>query len=152
MAGSFGLRASKNIDDGALYPSVNGNAEVYDENVQFYNNSVYEDLPTVYLHKKRSDLLGEIAREAYGELNMPSEKESWSCYGMIISGNLPKVGQEKSGSRRCHFNVLFENEVDETLSDIKNRYGKASEAFENKNFAAVVVKYYKTRFLNLAAR
>jgi len=144
----FGLRASKNIDEGALYPSVNGNAEVYDEDVQFYNNSVYEDLPTVYLHKKRSDLLGEIAREAYGELNMTSAKESWSCYGMIISGNLP-ADQGSSSNRRCHFNVLFENTVDETFDEIKNRYRKASEAFENKNFAAIVIKYYKTRFHSL---
>lgn len=145
----FGLRASKNIDDGALYPSVNGNAEVYDEGVQFYNNSVYEDLPTVYLHKKRSDLLGEIAREAYGELNMTSAKEAWSCYGMIISGNLPQAVQSSSSNRRCHFNVLFENEVDETLDEIRNRYRKASEAFENKNFVAIVIKYYKTRFHSL---
>ncbi len=138
----FGLRASKNIDDGSLYPSVNGNAEVYDEDVQFYNNSVYEDLPTVHIHKKRSDLLGEIAREAYGELNITSTKESWSCHGMIISGNLPK---DNCSNRRCHFNILFENEIDETLDEIKMRYRKASEAFENKNFAAIIIKYYKTR-------
>ncbi len=141
----FGLRAAKNIDGGALYPSVNGNAEVYDEDVQFYNNSVYEDLPTVYINQKRSDLLGEIAREAYGELNMISTKESWSCHGMIISGNLPQLSQGSPSNRRCHFNVLFENEIDESLEEIKNRYRKASEAFENKNFAAIVIKYYKNR-------
>lgn len=141
----FGLRATKNIDDGTLYPSVNGNAEVYDEDVQFYNNSVYEDLPTVYINQKRSDLLGEIAREAYGELNMISTKESWSCHGMIISGNLPQLSQSSPSNRRCHFNVLFENEIDESLEEIKNRYKKASEAFENKNFAAIVIKYYKNR-------
>ena len=142
----FGLRASKNIDDGALYPSVNGNAEVYDEDVQFYNNSVYEDLPTVDITKKRSDLLGEIAREAYGELNMVSTKESWSCHGMIISGNLPQLSQSKHTNRRCHFNVLFENEIDETLEEIQSRYQKASESFENKTFAAIIIKYYKNRF------
>ena len=141
----FGLRAAKNIDDGALYPSVNGNAEVYDEDVQFYNNSVYEDLPTIYLNQRRSDLLGEIAREAYGELNMISTKESWSCHGMIISGNLPSLSLDGPTNRRCHFNVLFENEIDESLEEIKNRYRKASEAFENKNFAAIVIKYYKNR-------
>ena len=141
----FGLRASKNIDGGALYPSVNGNAEVYDEDVQFYNNSVYEDLPTVYINQKRSDLLGEIEREAYGELNMISTKESWSCHGMIISGNLPQLSQGGISNRRCHFNVLFENEIDESLEEIKKRYRKASEAFENKNFAAIVIKYYKNR-------
>jgi len=137
----FGLRAAKNIDDGALYPSVNGNAEVYDEGVQFYNHSVYEDLPTIFLHNKRSDLQGEIAREAYGELNMVSTKESWSCYGMILSGNLPQAVPGNSASRRCHFNVLFENEISDTLDEIQDRFQKASEAFENKNFAAVIVKY-----------
>ncbi len=145
----FGLRASKNIDNGALYPSVNGNAEVYDENVQFYNNSVYEDLPTVYLHTKRSDLLGEISREAYGELNIVLAKESWSCYGMIISGNMPKTSNGNTLNRRCHFNLIFENEVDETFDKIKNRSRKASESFENKNFAAIIIKYYKTRLHGL---
>lgn len=141
----FGLRAAQNIDDGSLYPSVNGNAEVYDQDVQFYNNSVYEDLPTVYMNQKRSDLLGEIAREAYGELNMISTKESWSCHGMIISGNLAQSEQAAPSKRRCHFNVLFENEINESLEEIKNRYKKAAEAFENKNFAAIIIKYYKNR-------
>lgn len=141
----FGLRASENIDDGFLYPSVNGNAEIYDETVSFYNSSVYEDLPTVHLHQKRSDLLGEIAREAYGELNLISVKESWSCHGMILLGNLPKEGQHQPGRRRCHFSVLFENTTEENLEEIKVRYRKASESFENKNFAAVSVRYYRTR-------
>ena len=144
-----GLRDSKNIDDGYFYPSVNGNAEVYDENVQFYNNSVYEDLPTVNIHEKRSDLLGEIAREAYSELNMVSTKESWCCYGMIISGNLP---QDKSSDRRCHFNVLFENEINEPFDEIKIRYRKASEAFETKNLAAIIIKCYKSRAHGLLFR
>lgn len=140
----LGMRAAKNIDGGSLYPSVNGNAEVYDENVQFYCNSVYEDLPTVNLAQKRSDLQGEIAREAYGELNMLFARESWSCHGLVISGNLPQAGRD-SQKRRCHFSVLFENETTETLDDIQSRYHKADEAFENKNFAAIVIKYHKTR-------
>ncbi len=141
----FGLRAASNIDDGALYPSVNGNAEVYDADVQFYNNSVYEDLPTVYIDKERSDLLGEIARESYGELNMTSTKESWSCHGMVISGNLPQTDQGNNSKRRCHFNVLFENEVDKTLDEIMQHYRTASESFENKCFAAIIIKCYKNR-------
>ena len=140
----LGMRAAKNIDGGALYPSVNGNAEVYDENVQFYCNSVYEDLPTVNLAQKRSDLQGEIAREAYGELNMLFARESWSCHGLVISGNLPQAGRDNQ-KRRCHFSVLFENETTETLDEIQTRFHKAGEAFENKNFAAIVIKYHKTR-------
>ena len=141
----LGLRDAKNIDEGAVYPSVNGNAEVYDEDVRFYHFSVYEDLPTVDKKQKRSDLLGEIAREAYGELNIDTTQESWSCHGMIISGNLPSM-QDGSAPRRCHFNVLFENDINESLDDIKQRFLKASERFENKNFAAIIIKYYKTRF------
>ena len=34
-------------------------------------------------------------------------------------------------------------------SEIKVRYKKASESFENKNFAAIVVKYYRTRLHRL---
>ncbi len=139
----FGLRGAKNIDGGALYPSVNGNAEVYDEDVQFYNNSVYEDLPSVYIDQKRSDLQGEIAREAYGELNLTSTKESWSCHGIIISGNLPDADKDKP--RRCHFNVLFENEVCETSDEIRQRFHKASESFENKTFSAIRVRCYKNK-------
>lgn len=141
----LGLRDAKNIDAGAVYPSVNGNAEVYDEDVSFYHFSVYEDLPSLHINQKRSDLLGEIAREAYGELNIDTTQESWSCHGMIISGNLPSM-QDERASRRCHFNVLFENDVNESLEEIKKRFLKASERFENKNFAAIIIKYYKTRF------
>lgn len=141
----FGLRGSNNIDSGSLYPGVNGNAEVYDENVSFYNNSVYEDLPSVYLRDRRSDLLGEISREAYAELRLTTKRESWECYGMIISGTAPAAETYSCVHRRCHFNVLFENEVAETMEQIKERKLKASESFENTNFAAIKVQFYKDR-------
>ena len=62
----FGIRNRGNIDDGSLYPSVNGNAEVYDSKVSFYNQSVYEDLPSISIQDIRLYLWGEIYREAYG--------------------------------------------------------------------------------------
>lgn len=140
----FGLRGSNNIDSGALYPGVNGNAEVYDENVSFYNNSVYEDLPSIHIHDRRSDLLGEISREAYAELRLTTKRESWECYGAIISGTMP-TDTYSCGSRRCHFNILFENEVEETMAEIKERKLKASESFENLNFAAIKILFHKDK-------
>ena len=145
----FGLRDSGNIDTGCLYPGINGNAEVYDPGVSFYHCSIYEDLPTVRLDDPRSDLLGEIEREAYGELRLISKREMWESYGMIISGNLPNSSTDQS--RRCHFNILFENEVDLPLKTIIERKQKASESFENKSFAGIRIRTHRNklhRFLN----
>ena len=141
----MGLRGANTIDDGCLYPSVNGNAEVYDPNVSFYNHSVYEDRPSIFLQETRCDFLGEIAREAYGELRLLTKNESWECYGIVISGMLPVNAPEAAMSRRLHFNILFENEVDETFAQIKERKIKASESFENANFIAVDIRCYKNR-------
>ena len=145
----FGLRGNGNIDDGCLYPSVNGNAEVYDENVDFYNRSVYEDLPSVTTKDKRCDLLGEISREAYGELRLNQKEESWECYGIVISGTAPFSEPYKYTSRRCHFNVLFENDVDISFEDIKEYQKKASEEFETTAFISFIPKCYESRLHHL---
>ena len=162
----FGTRDKGNIDAGKVYPGVNGNAEIYDEKVNFYNYSAYEDLPSVSITNKRNDLLGEISREAYGELRLNQRKEAWECYGIVVSGtnsskviNAVESFEEKhkehlknnrnlyydKEKRRFHFNLIFETEVDDSFEDIMNRQKKASEAFENKNFISFFPLLFKNR-------
>lgn len=141
------LRQAGNIDGGSLYPGVNGNAEVYDADVSFYNHSVYEDLPSIRKDAIRSDLLGEISREAYGELRLITKNESWESYGIVLSGTRPPVENRYTpGSRRFHFNILFENEVDDTLAQIKEKKIGASESFENQDFIGIYVHCYRNPF------
>ena len=148
----LGLRQAGNIDGGSLYPSVNGNAEVYDTDVSFYNHSVYEDLPSIHTQDVRSDLLGEISREAYGELRLVTRNESWESYGIVLSGTKPpEEGRYVPGARRFHFNVLFENEVDDTLAQIKEKKLSASESFENQDFIGIYVHCYKNPFRRFLA-
>lgn len=144
----FGQRQTGNIDGGYLYPGINGNAEVYDPNVSFYQCSVYEDRPSIFAEHESDDFLGEIAREAYGELNLLTRKESWRCHGVIISGNLPK--ETPGSSRRCHLNILFETEIEIPFEQIKQQKETAVEAFENARFLAVKILYYPTLLHHLA--
>ena len=78
-------------------------------------------------------------------VRLNQRKEAWECYGIIISGTSPFVEKYESTARRCHFNVLFETEVDETFENIKERQTKASEAFENKSFVSFKTDIYKNK-------
>lgn len=61
-----------------MYPSVNGQSEIYDFNVEFYNESVYEDLPTLLAEERtRLDYNKELDRESYAELHIKSFVEEW---------------------------------------------------------------------------
>ncbi|MBQ8683433.1 MAG: hypothetical protein IJ518_02815 [Clostridia bacterium] len=143
----FGLRDSQNIDEGFIYPSVNGNAEIRDNRVAFYTYSVYEDDPTIRLEDKRIDFIGEIDREAYGEIRMDGGS-NWQCYGLTLSGQLPHeplTRQNAVGAkRRLHFNILFERTYGKTIQDIHRDKEKASESFETTFFKGIRVFCYKS--------
>ncbi len=161
-------RASETIDSGALYPGVNGNAEVTDRQVSFYKYSVYEDFPTIDPAGTRLDFLGEITREAYAELQLAVNKQSWSTVGVCISGNRP--GGKKSlrlrpvrlqlrsaertaegrlytaQKRRMHFNILFEATVDESYEQVLVGCERAEESFENEKLPGLRIKCHRNRF------
>src|SRR5690606_19952997 len=66
-------RSKRSIDAEEMYPSVNGQSEIYDFNVEFYNESVYEDLPTLLAEERtRLDYNKELDRESYAELHIKS--------------------------------------------------------------------------------
>ncbi|MBQ2110257.1 MAG: hypothetical protein II191_00770 [Clostridia bacterium] len=146
----LGRRNAASIDEGKLYPGVNGNAEVADRNVSFYGLSVYEDYPTINVDADRIDFFGEIGRETFGELHQDLAKQEWICYGMIISGNMPKdAGGETDGYdepfRRMHFNLIFEHACGKTMSEIELAARQAAEAFETKSFLGIAVHCEKNR-------
>lgn len=73
-----GKRGKGTIDVGEYYCSVNGQSEFNDENVLFYQDSVYEDLPTLdFNSKKRLDLNNEIQRETIAELGISMFEQDW---------------------------------------------------------------------------
>lgn len=146
----LGQRNAKSIDEGMLYPGVNGNAEVADSSVSFYSSSVYEDYPTIHLLDDRIDFFGEIAREAYGELKIDASRRDWICYGMILSGTMPRLDsgeQDAYGEkeRRLHFNLLFEHQTARTFQEIEQSSKKAAEAFETRSLMGVALTCGKNR-------
>lgn len=150
----LGQRNLSSIDEGKLYPGVNGNAEVADKNVSFYSTSVYEDYPTIRLNDDRIDFFGEIGRETYGELQQDLSKQEWICYGIIISGNMPgsdSCDSRISGNiyteefRRLHFNLIFEHPCEKSFEEIEESSIKAAEAFETKGLLGVSVKCAKSK-------
>ena len=146
----MGRRSPASIDGECLYPGVNGNAEAADRKVAFYNESMYEDFPTIRTDSDRIDFLGEIGRECYAELKLDLPKQEWKCYGITISGDLPKdPGPDDTvylpPSRRLHFNIIFEQSCDISFYHAEKGSHMATEAFESNKLLGVVVKCYKNR-------
>ena len=140
----FTHRGADTIDCGSIYPGVNGNAEIADENVSFYKKSMYEDYPTIYLEKYRMDFLGEINRETYAELNLDLKEEDWSCCGVFISGTRPPeaTGDEEYGAkrRRLHFNILFEQNIEKSFWEIDQKRQHATEKFESDSLMGLKIR------------
>ena len=131
-------RDFKEYDSNQYYPSVNGNAEIDDSNVDLYENSVSEDCPTVYLDGSRIDFLGEINREAYAELKIFTYQSGWDCLGISICGNANKEADYKTyddPERRMQLNIIFKQsvEVDKSLKDIRELQKEAVEKYEAKS-------------------
>lgn len=128
----YGLRSSASIDKGTCYCSANGQSEFYDENVTFYQDSVYEDCPTLRTNANgRLDFNKEIARETIAELNSSHFEDDWKYYGISVSGIKYPDPVEAPQRLRFHFNVLSENSISDTLLDICSFQKKAIESFEN---------------------
>lgn len=141
----IGERESSAIDAGEIYPSVNGNAEVIDPNVNFYKLFANEDYPTINLAANRIDFHGELNREAYAELSVTTRWDAWNCYGFTISGIVPPKeteGDYSFSKRRMHFNILCEQSCDVTFEEIVEKQKNATEAFENRTLKGLQLSYY----------
>ncbi|GGA98225.1 hypothetical protein ERX37_04545 [Macrococcus hajekii] len=137
-------RSSGSIDSNTYYCSVNGQSEFYDENVQFYQNSVYEDLPTMHFDKNnRIDFSHEMSREAIAELGIYHLKDQWNIIGLsylsINNNNRPIK------KRRMHFNLLMENQTDQTFKDIYDKKDSQTESFEHDDLLGFKTEIFRSR-------
>lgn len=142
----IGKRDPYAIDNGEYYPSANGQAEFVDENVQFYQMSVYEDLPTLnYDSSMRLDLNYEIQREALAELGIGVFKHGWNYYGLsyLSINNLGKNTEEIT-KRRMHFNVLTSNQTRQNFAEVVESQKYATESFESIHVEGIKLNLYSS--------
>ncbi|TJX68842.1 hypothetical protein E8P77_01205 [Soehngenia saccharolytica] len=157
------IRGNKSIDSGEIYCSVNGQSEFVDENVPFYRQSVYEDLPTMdYFSKTRVDLNYEIQRECIAELGITSFNYGWKYNGVSYlsinnrsdlymdinsksKNNGPNDNNYPYVKRRMHFNVLLNNRVPYTFFEVKKAYKTATECFENKSLIGIKINIHESK-------
>ncbi len=150
-----GKRGKGTIDDGEYYCSVNGQSEFNDENVSFYQESVYEDLPTLdFNSKKRLDLNNEIQRETIAELGISMFEQDWQYYGVsYLSINNKKNYMNSDGEsyenaskvskRRMHFNVLTYNKSYSSFEEVYTNHENVTEKFENSLIEGIKLNLYK---------
>lgn len=140
----LGKRGAESIDSGEYYPSANGQAEFVDEHVQFYQKSVYEDIPTLNFDQKiRLDLSKEIQREAISELGIATFLDNWEYYGLsfLSIDNTNRINEGHFiAKRRMHFNVLTHNRTNQRFSEIVRNQKHATEHFESERIEGVRIE------------
>ena len=138
-------KRGKNIEDeGNFYCSVNGGSEINDAQVEFYCNSVEEDLPTLtYESEKKVFFGGELTRETQAELGITNISDIWEYYGLSIMGRIDEKHVERG--IWFHFNVLGEKHCSETFEQIYELQKTATEHFENRDIFGYRFNYYQTQ-------
>ena len=135
-------RGQKVEDSSTVYPSVNGHAEFYDQNVSFYKESAFEDVPTIIARTEaRIDFIGEITRETTAELNVEDFKQKWQYLGLSVLGIKPYEGQLK---RRFHFNILMQNKINHAAIEVISEHRKAIENYENEKLFMINLHVYQS--------
>lgn len=144
-------RGAKTIDAGGYYCSINGQSEICDKNVKFYEQSVYEDIPTLRINgEQRIDFMGEFEREAEAELNIICPAGHWLLRGVSFLSIINSNGQQAK-QRRFHFNILGECSTEYSLSQIVKKQQSATEKFENSKLTGIKVTKYKNIFSRIAS-
>lgn len=139
-------RSKRAIDSEEIYPSVNGQSEIYDLNVELYNESVYEDLPSLKADgKSRIDFNNELNRESYSELYIKRFEYDWEYYGISVLG-INNYGKENPTSRRLHFNVLAKNKASVNVLELSNNINNATERDENNDIYAIKINVFSNWF------
>ena len=140
----FALRDQRNIDANTFYCSVNGQTEIRDSNVEFYEYSCDADYPTIeYKQGEKARFTQEIEREAKAELNITSYRDSWEYCGLSF---LCIDNSKRSGNhdyQRFHFNLLMSNSVADTFAEVRGKMQTAMERYENKDLIGIRVDCYK---------
>ncbi|MBQ7977817.1 MAG: hypothetical protein IJ301_04445, partial [Clostridia bacterium] len=146
----YGKRADTAIDSNKLYPGVNGNAEVIDKNVKFYQSSMNVDFPSIKTDALRIEFCNELNREAEAELNLHLNENLWNSNGIVLSGFIPTKEQSDDydtlSYRRMHFNFIFEQKISEKFFKVKKQADNAAEAYENKKLSGLEIEVKKNRF------
>ncbi len=146
----YGKRGAQAIDAGKIYPGVNGNAEIADENVRFYSDSVDVDYPTLDLSSSQGSFGKELSREAEAELNLSFNNNLWKCYGIIVSGVIPKATEPSAeypfSVRRLHLNILFKQKTDVDFKKVRQLQSIATENYETSELNGLSVRIYKSGF------
>lgn len=154
--------STNSYDKYSLYPGVNGNAELADDKVSFYQYSAHEDMPTMKRGALRNDFMEEITRETSAELSLFCDNNIFSCVGLSICGIVPDpndldethTDRYAASARRCHLNILYDAHIRETYEQVETLSKNANEAFENEKIRGLSVKCHKNIFsfiLSLAA-
>ncbi|ULG72705.1 hypothetical protein [Macrococcus brunensis] len=141
-------RSKGSIDSDTYYCSVNGQTEFYDANVSFYQNSVYEDLPTMHFDSPtRIDFTKEISREAIAELGLFNFESEWNIIGLSylsINNSLRSIKM-----RRMHFNLMMENKTIQSFKEIYDRKELHTESFEHDDLLGYRTLIHNSKFLKI---
>lgn len=140
----YGKRSPSSIDSGKLYPSVNGNAEIADLDVEFYSDSAEVDFPQMSVESMPFRFGKELCRETEAELNLSLSNNLWKCYGLALSGIVPAEAGE-GARRRMHFNVIFKQSINQTFEEIREMQKTAVENYENGELHGVKIKIFENR-------
>lgn len=147
VRGRKSIDASKNPKKPLIYPSVNGNAEVLDNDVKFYKVSAIEDLPKIEIEEgQRIDFNAELTREAYSELHLYFEPMLWEIYGISVGGRILGENDVFDGvKRRLHFNVLAKQRCQYDFDEVCKTEALATESYEIDRLKGVKVNTYKNK-------
>lgn len=148
-----GKRGKRAIDSKEYYCSSNGQSEFNDEHVDFYKQSVYEDLPTMnFKSNTRVDLNNEIHRETVAELGLSLFEKEWEYYGisfLSINNSMKNTTDSEDNKknkdiqkRRMHFNVLTYNKAYHDFKSVYSNHENVTESFENSFFEGIKVVVY----------
>ena len=117
-------------DSGDYYPSVNGGSEIYDTDVDFYKNSVQEDIPSINYNKENVYFGQELTREAIAELGLIDDSHVWNFYGITCMGQKKEINDHRLS---FHFNVIGERRCMDEFMHIGEQKKKSAENFESKD-------------------
>ncbi len=137
----YGLRAKGGIDEQSFYCSVNGQSELFDKNVEFYQESAYDDCPTIDIKsEKRQDFTQELSRECKAELSLNDFEKEFQYYGISVLGV-----RNGASERRVHFNVLAEHHTEKSMEEIADRWHNSIEAYENNALYGTKIQLVKNK-------
>lgn len=139
----YGIRNVESIDSNLIYCSVNGQAEIVDNKVEFYNKSVFEDYPTIDVRNKiRLDFKHEFSRETIAELSITDFERNYKYYGFSVLANNYDAMEQYNSQLRFHFNILATSKTEKTIDEINSSWSNSIESFENKKIFGIKNVYF----------